>query len=85
MEIHVHKENLSEHDIGGGYRDVVANIWIDETLSPGMQRKALIYEVLGAMLDYAFTHDQLEDISGTLNDALDQLGWAFKPDSGRNP
>jgi len=73
MEIQVQKENLSEHDTGGGYREVVANIRIDETLPPGMQRRVLIYEALGAMLDYVLTHEQLGDISDTLNDALDQL------------
>lgn len=74
MEIHVQKENLRHFDTGGGYREVTAYIKIDGTISPRMRRKALIYETLGAMFDYTFTHEQIEDIADTLNDALDQLG-----------
>jgi len=74
MEIEILKENgLVGQDSGGGCRQVMARIYIDPSLHPRVQRKALVHEVLGCCLDYTFTQRQLERLEDTLTDALDQL------------
>ena len=74
MEITLTKSDISEYDTGGGTREVEAVITIDSKLSPRLQRQVAIYETLGCMLGYALTHEQLETITDTLGDVLDQLG-----------
>ena len=52
MEIKVFKDNqMSEHDTGRGYREVSAEIHIDASFHPRLQRHVLIYEVLGLCFD----------------------------------
>jgi len=74
MEIEVKQdEALSQFDTGGGTREIKTIITIDNGLSPRNKRAALIYETLGACLDYVLTHEQVERLKDTLMDALDQL------------
>jgi len=54
-------------------RTVQAEIIIDGDQPKRIQRHALIYETLGACLDFLFTHEQIDDLTDTLVDALDQL------------
>ena len=65
--------NLSQYDTGGGIREINAVITIDETLSPRLKRQVVIYETLGCLLGFVLEHNQLEDITEVLVDALDQL------------
>jgi hypothetical protein len=74
MEITVKKEDLSQHDCGGGYREVDIKITIDKTQSHRLQRQAVIFETIGALIDpfetdYAFVAELTEKIG----DALDQM------------
>ena len=73
MEIVVHLEPQNGADLGGGYRDVRSDIYVDNTRGLRLQRKAVIFECLGSMLDYILSETQLDDISEAVCDALDQL------------
>jgi hypothetical protein len=75
MEIRINRENLSHYDTGGGYRETSADIYIDETSNPRQQRRTVIYETLGALLDPFETNGEfIESLTDALIDALDQLG-----------
>jgi len=74
MEIAIKKENLSEYNIGGGYRELEAVITVDSTLPPRMQRHVAIYETLGLLLDpLEVEPDKIDEIANKLNEVLDQL------------
>jgi len=74
MEIVVKKEDISEHDTGGGYREVTALITIDETLAPRMQRHVAMCETLGILLDpLEMDVDFIDEIALKLGEVLDQL------------
>ena len=72
--ITVHLDSsLKYHDTGGGCRETFASIFVDDSLTKRQQRKVVIYETLGSLLEYAITHEQLEDIADKLMSALDQI------------
>ena len=73
-EIYISTEDLSKSETGGGYRHTVTHITIDNTLPLDMQKRAVAYEVLGAYLDTAISHEILEDIATAICDAQEQLG-----------
>lgn len=73
MDITIHKESLRGYDTGGGTREVSAFISVESDYPERLQRKVVIYETLGACLDYVLSHEKLEDLADTLVDALDQL------------
>lgn len=74
MEIKITKEDLSQVECGGAYREEEAKIIVDSTISPRMQRQAVIFEVLSLLLDpLECSPDLIAEISYKLGDALDQL------------
>ena len=73
MEIKVTQEDMGAYDSGGGCREVIANIVIDEKLHPRMKRVAVVYEVLGSCLGYMLSHESLDDITNAVVEGLDQL------------
>lgn len=74
MEIKVERDNtLGHYDTGGGVRDVNCLITINGDLPLRVQRQVAIYETLGTLLGYSLSHRQLEDITDTIMDVLDQL------------
>lgn len=75
MDIKISKEDLSQHDTGGGYRESLTNIVVDSTDSLRHQRRTIIYETLGAILDPFETNaEYIECLTDAIVDALDQLG-----------
>lgn len=66
-------DGLRYHDTGGGYRITRAAIYIDSSLPQRMKRKIALYESLGSLLEYALSHEQIEEISDILLEVLDQL------------
>ena len=72
-DITIRKEDLSNHDTGGGIRRVTAEITIDSSQSPEMQQRAVVYEVLAAHLDIIITHDNILYLSSAVCDALNEL------------
>ena len=64
---------LSEHDTGGGIREVSAIISIDKKLTKRQKRKVAMYETLGVLLDFSLSHDQIEEITDILMDVFDTL------------
>jgi len=66
-------DTLRYHDTGGGYRITHGEIYIDSSLPQRMKRKIALYETLGSLLEYCFTHEQIDDISDVLLEVLDQL------------
>lgn len=72
MEFTVVLEPLTTRT-GGGTREVLSIITIDSNLDAHTQRRVLIYEALGSMLDYILSHDQLDEITYRLEDVLDQM------------
>lgn len=74
MDIKVIKEDLSQWDCGGGYRVVMAEIFIDSSLSLVMQRKALVFEVLSLYLDPLEKQaDLMDELAQTIAESIDQL------------
>ena len=74
MDITVNKEDLSQHDCGGGYRETDITITIDKTLSPRLQRQAVIHETLGALIDpFEVNLELVAELTEKLGDAIDQL------------
>ena len=73
VEITVIRADLSNADTGGGYREIVCNVTIDDTQSPWQQRQAVIYEALSALFP-SVSHEYILDACETLGEALDQLG-----------
>jgi hypothetical protein len=74
MEITVKKEDLSLHDCGGGFREVDIIITVDKTLSPRLQRQAVIFEVIGALTDpFETDFEFITEMTEKIGDALDQL------------
>lgn len=75
MEIKVIKEDLSQVDCGGAYKEMAVSICVDKTLPLRRQRQALIYEVLSAYLDpIECQQAMMDDIANSIADALDELG-----------
>ena len=72
-DITIRKEDLSNHDTGGGIRRVTTEITIDSSQSPEMQQRAVVYEVLAAHLDLFITHDNILYLSSAVCDALNEL------------
>jgi hypothetical protein len=74
VEIKITKEDLSHWEVGDAYREATVEITIDSTASPRLQRQAVIYEVLSALLDpLECSHDLITEVTIKLGDALDQL------------
>jgi len=74
MEIVLLKEDLSQADTGGAYRDVIAHIVIDETLPRIKQRQSLIAEMLSLYLDpLEFRAEWTDDIAHKIAETLEQL------------
>ena len=57
MKLTVISEDLGGYDTGGGTREVAALVTVDKNLSPRQKRKVVLYEVLGACLDYVLPHE----------------------------
>ena len=76
MQIILNKENLSEHDCGGGLRDITAMITIDSSLSPERQKQVAIFETLAARLDSEVEdrREYVQLLADDIVDALRQLG-----------
>ena len=72
-EITITKEDASYADTGGAYRKVSVEIYVDETNDVYIQRRALVYEVLGAYLGTVVDRDTLESIADKVCDALENL------------
>lgn len=74
MEIEVRKEDLSQVDCGGAYRETRACIIVDSSLSPFKQRQALIYEVLSLHLDpLECSRELMAEIAHVLAESLELL------------
>jgi hypothetical protein len=74
VEIIISKADLSQYDTGGGTRETTTHIEVDETDSPRQQRRTVIYEVLGALLDpFEAKGEDMECLTDKIMDALDQL------------
>jgi len=72
VEIEVRKVPiLNQYDDGA--RHIECEISIAENIPPRRQRQAVIYETLASLLGYTIPHQQLEDITEMLGEALDQL------------
>ena len=72
MDITVTKDDLSNHDTGGGIRVVKAEIIIDSSLPPLRQRESVIHEILGAYLGSVVSTDDISEIASSINDGLCQ-------------
>ena len=72
-DVIVRTEDLSKVDCDGGFRRTITEVTIDCTQSWEKQERALIYELLSAMLDAIVSHEKILNITQTLGDALDQL------------
>ena len=72
-EVKIRKEDLSQIDSGGGYRESKTDITIDSSLSPRLQRQAVLYETLSALLSPLYSHKAIQNITEVLGDVLDQL------------
>jgi len=73
VDITVNRGDLSDHDTGGGYRSVKAEIIVDSSLPPIRQREVVIHEVLGAYLGIVVSPEDIAELAGSINDALCQL------------
>lgn len=74
MEIEIKKEDLSQWDCGGAYREARAYIMIDSTLSPFLQRQALIHEILSLHLDpLECSPELITELAHILTESLEQL------------
>lgn len=73
MEIEIIKADMAAYDTGGGTRQVKTQIEVCRSLHPRQQRRIVIYETSGSCLGYVIAHEQLEDLTDALMDALDQL------------
>ena len=72
VDITVTKEDLSNHDTGGGTRLVTAQITVDSSLPLIRQRESLIHEILGAYLGIAISTEDIAEIAGSINDGICQ-------------
>ena len=72
-DIIIKKENFSQHDTGGGIRHTVSEITIDSSLSPELQLRAVVYEVLSSFLDSVISHEKLQYITESLCDAIGEI------------
>lgn len=74
MEIEIRKEDLSQIDCGGAYRDGKVYIMVDSSQSLIKQRQALIYEVLSLHLDPLECNMSLTtELAHILAECLEQL------------
>ena len=73
VDFTVIKEDLSNHDTGGGLRRVTAVITIDSSLPYIRQRESVIHEILGAYLGILISTDDITEIAGSINDGICQL------------
>lgn len=74
MEIKITKEDLSQIECGGAYREEEVRIVVDSTISLRLQRQAVIFEVLSVLLDpLECSGDFITEVTLKLGDALDQL------------
>lgn len=74
MEIEVRKENLSSWDLGGAYREGKTVITVDSSLTPLLQRQALIHELLSLHLDPLECQQELiTELAHILAESLEQL------------
>ena len=69
----VRKEDLSDYDSGGGYREVDARVTVDSSMSKHRQRVALIHEILGVFLGTVIPRENIEEIAEAIADGLRQL------------
>ena len=72
-EIKVVKEDASVADSGGAYRRVTAEIYIDDTNDIYVQKRGLVYEVLGVYFGAVVDRDTLDNIADSICDALEDL------------
>ena len=69
-QITIKKEDLSEHDTGGGARVVKAKITVDSSLPPHRRKVALIHEILGVYLGAVVPRGNIEEIAEAIADGL---------------
>jgi len=69
----VHKIDLSDHDTGGGFREVDATITIDSSLPSRRQEEALIHEMLGVYLGMTVSVDDIGEMASTIARELELL------------
>jgi len=69
----VHKIDLSDHDTGGGFREVDATITIDSSLPVRRQEEALIYEMLGVYIGLVVSVDDIGEMASTIAGELELL------------
>ena len=75
MEITIQRENLSQVDCGGAYREVDVKIFVDDSLPLIKQRQALIFELLSLYLDpLECSGDLITEIAHKLAESLEELG-----------
>jgi len=65
--------SLAAYDSGGGCCSLALHISIDPHQHPDMQRRAVIHEVLEAMLGYLVPHENIDRIMEEIVDALERL------------
>jgi len=76
LEIEVIKEDLSQVDCGGAYREAKACIIVDSSLSPFKQRQALIFEVLSLHLDpLECSCELITELARVLTESLELLEY----------
>ena len=72
IDITVSKEDLSNHDTGGGTRIVKAEITVDSSLPLLRQREAVIHEILGVYLGIMVSTEDIAEVSSAVNDGIIQ-------------
>ena len=78
MNITVNLESIGRYSTGGGYRTVERTITIDDTQERVMQQENVLFETLGAILDYTLSEEQIHEIALLLNYSLLQLQDAWE-------
>lgn len=74
MEIEIKREDLSRWDCGGAYREGKVTITVDSSLSPLLQRQALIHELLSHYLDpLECSQELITELAQVLTESLEQL------------
>jgi len=69
----VHKVDLSDHDTGGGFREVDAVITIDSSLPRRRQEETLIHEILGVYLGPVVSTEDIGEMAGAIARELELL------------
>ena len=73
VEFTILKEDMSNHDTGGGVRLTKAEITIDSSLPAIRQREVLIHEMLGTYLGLVISTEDISEIASRLNEGICQL------------